>query len=263
MVVDLTRVLSEGAAGELPSHISASQISAFHRCAEAYRQTRILGVTSEPESNLTVGLGVHKGIETYYRSLGERITPGEREQRAMMAAGDYVDDTDPTAHDDADEAMRLVQTYIRDAPKITPVALEERIEVDLPGTSATLVGRLDCLAEDRIVDFKTSKSTVSKPAGDWKLQAWLYQAAHGLPAEWHVLVKTKEPKIVYGPDLRVPYDREKTRHALEFAAQTRKRIEHLYETLGPDQPWPTNGVLHMWACGKCPVRHSCPMGGDA
>ena len=42
MVVDLTRVLSEGAAGELPPHISASQIALFSRCAEAYRQERIL-----------------------------------------------------------------------------------------------------------------------------------------------------------------------------------------------------------------------------
>lgn len=263
MVIDAKSALRESEAGELPSHISASQIALFSRCAEAYRQERILGVSSEPVSALTVGSGVHKGIETYYRSFGERITEGEREQRAVMAAGDLVDDADPTAHEDADQAMRLVQTYIREAPKIKPFRLEERVEVDLPGTTATLVGYIDCLAEDRIVDFKTSARSVSKPSGAWLLQARLYQAAHWLPAEWHVLVKTKEPKLLHGADLRIPYDAEQTKRALEFAAQTRKRIEHLYETLGPNQTWPTDGVLHPWACGKCPVRHTCPMGGEA
>jgi len=263
MVVDLTRVLSEGAAGELPSHISASQISLFARCPEAYRQERILGTSREPVSALTVGSGVHKGIETYFRSLTERMTQSEREQRAILAAGDHVDDTDPTAQDEAEAAMDLVQLYVREAPKIQPVALEERFEVDVPGSTVTLVGFIDCLTSDRIIDFKTSNKAVASPSGAWKLQAWLYQAAHGLDTDFHVLVKTREPKLLHGVDLRVPYDKTQTRHALEFAAQTRRRIEHLYETVGPDQPWPAEGVLHPWACGSCSARFSCAMGGAA
>lgn len=260
MLIDARNALVESAAGQLPSHISASQIGLFVRCPESYRHQRILGATSTRGSALTIGSGVHKGIETYLRSLNERITQGEREQRAMMAAGDSVDDADPTLHDEADEAMRLVQAWIRTAPKIIPVALEDRIEVDLPGTAATLVGYVDCVATDRLIDFKTNKSRVQKPKGDWTLQARLYQAAHGLDLDFHVIVKTKDPQVQHGADLRVRYDKDKTHQALAYAADVHGRITRLYETLGPYEPWPTDGVLHPWACSLCAARTSCPMG---
>lgn len=259
MVVDLARALRDSPSGELPAHFSQSQLGVFLQCPERYRVEYVQGVKASASSALQVGSGVHKGIETYLQLRDARITKSEREQRAIIAAGDYIDDQHEGA-EEAEQAVRLVETFVRQAPPIEPVALEERIEVDLPGCDVPLVGYIDCVTADSIIEFKTAARSVNKPTGVWKVQAWLYQAAYARDMRWMVLVKNKEPKLLHGHQLRVAYDQETTRRALDLAASARKRIEQLYETIGPEQEWPLQGVLHPWACGMCAARAACIYG---
>lgn len=279
MVVDVSSAFAPSDdAARLPDHVSFSQLALMIRCPESYRQTRLLGMRGPASEALTLGSGVHAGIQAYYESFrtDARISKSEREQRATIAAADAVDDIvdralnggsgicfdDPAAIED--QAAELVQAYIRDRPAhVKPVAVEKEIRVTLPDSDIPLIGRVDLEAETSLVEIKTSASRVNTPKTDWKVQAWIYQAAIPKPVEWHVLVKNKTPLLLSSAALAVPYDETVTRKALGLASATLERIRKLYDERGPYEEWPTDGMLHPWACSMCDARAACPMGSAA
>jgi hypothetical protein len=117
---------------------------------------------------------------------------------------------------------------------------------------------LEIHGQERIIDRKRSGRAKNKPEPEWLLQADIYQLAVPLPHDWHVSVTTKMPKV------QLPEDLASLRHEV----QPRERVERmlvmlvrklgwLYQTFGPDEPWPTQGTLHPWACGFCGYRDDC------
>lgn len=276
MPVDLTSALADPSppAGALPQHISFSQLDTFIRCPRAWQAKYVQRVPSVIEDALLVGSSVHAGIGAYYegKMRDTRIAKSQRVHDAAIAVSDTFSEiaekdgkilalADP-ARDLENQAIDLVETYIKDAPRITPRSVEEKITLTLPDSDLPLVGYIDVVAEECLLEIKTSGKSVTKPQSSWRLQALLYQAAKpGMRTDWHVLVKNKTPKLVHGANLSQPYDEAASLRARDLAGRTLERIQTLYDTLGPDEAWPEEGILHPFACGYCSVKDECRLGG--
>lgn len=262
-----------------PRHLSHSRVELFAKCPEAYRQRYLRGVRGLPSEPLATGTMTHAIIGAYYQSLMKkpRMSKAEREQTSLDAAGDImvglVDEARKAGHplpferdpDDVEEqAVELGRVYIKQRPQhVKPVAIERKIEVDLGDDLPPLVGYVDVEAEASLVEIKTTSRAVSKPIGSWILQGLIYQSAIPKPVEYHVLVKTKEPRLLVSSALALAYDRDQSRRALEVVRHVARSIIRLTETVGPDEAWPMLGVSHPWACSMCDARPACPMGSAA
>lgn len=269
-IVDLTSAFDQEAqGGALPTHVSFSQLDLMIKCPEAWRQRYLVGTRGPATTALAVGSGVHAGIATMYEQL--RANPKVSKKTLVLAAKDAalaeldtrtVDEWNRPEIETATE--HLLEVYATERPThVKPIATEHEIRVDLPDSSIPLKGFVDVVAETSIVEIKTSNRKITVPTGAWKVQAWLYQAAIPKPVEWHVLVKQKQPLLITSAALAVPYDPIVTSKALGLASATLERIQKLYEQRGPYEEWPTDGILHPWACGSCDARHTCSVGGTA
>ena len=255
----------------LPTHLSASQISLYNSCPESWRLKYIEGATRPAGVQLRVGSAVHAGAEAFYRELRDSADPFSvtRVDDAVRATRDYfaytseilVDQTDQAAED---EAARLIEVYIQEAPFVMPVLIEESFTLALPDSDLPLVGRIDLTTTSgQLIDIKTSKASVSRPKPDWKLQARLYQAAfEDHDFAWHVLVKNKAPKLLVNSDLELAYDARMIRHTVEFASRVAASIQHNYQT-NPDGPWLQSGATHQYACSFCNGASLCAFGDTA
>jgi hypothetical protein len=271
MSVDLATILhGEARPGTLPEHVSFSQVELMSRCAEAWRQRYLVGTRGPATTALAVGSGVHSGIAELYDQLcaNPKISKKTLVKRAIETATTTLANIDYAGADTLDDitttTQHLLEVYATERPThIKPVATEQEIRVDLPDTDIYLKGYIDVVAETSLVEIKTSGKKVTVPTGAWKVQAWLYQAAIPRQVEYHVLVKSATPILITSAALAVQYDAAKTKSAISLASATLERIQQLYEQRGPDEEWPTTGVLHPWACGSCDARHTCSVGGIA
>lgn len=270
-VVDLTSAFDQDASGgSLPDHFSFSSLSLALTCMESWRQRYLVGTRGPATTALAVGSGVHAGIAELYDTLRDNPKAGRRTllENAKQAAANTITQLDVAVAEQRDEAgvttEHLLEVYATERPThVKPLHTEKRIEVDLPDSDIPLIGFVDLEAEGQIIEVKTSGRKITVPTGAWKVQAWLYQAAIPKPVEWHVLVKQRQPLLITSAALAVPYDPIVTNKAIGLASATLERIHKLYEQRGPLEEWPTEGVLHPWACNMCDARHSCPVGGGA
>lgn len=263
------------------AHVSASSLGMAHRCEEQWRQRYILGRIEPPSLNLTFGGADHKAIEA---SLAQKIDTGEDlpvgvvrdlflnevETRVENAGGlkeyEIKNATTKVAKQKVyDEGrtrgIELVGLYQQnESPLITPLAVEEEFNVELPDLPVVMKGFIDIMAQrssgNVIIDRKRSGQAVTKPKAEWALQAEIYQMVKGLPFEWHLSITGgKVARIVRGEELTKtvpPFER-----SLRLVQQLVAKLGFLYMRYGPDEPWPATGKLHTWACNYCGYRPDC------
>lgn len=260
---------TERVVGALPDHVSFSQLDLMIKCPEAWRQRYLVGTRGPATTALAVGSGVHAGIAKMYEQLRANPKTSKKTllEHATSAISDELDKREIAEYlrDEVEtSSTHLLEVYATERPThVKPIATEQEIRVDLPDSDISLKGFIDVVAETSIVEIKTSSRKITIPTGAWKVQAWLYQAAIPKPVEWHVLVKQKQPILITSAALAVPYDPNVTSKALGLASATLERIQKLYEQRGPYEEWPTDGILHPWACSTCDARTTCSIGGGA
>lgn len=279
------------------THFSASSAKMAVRCEEQWRQRYILGKKSPPNLALIGGKADHAAIEqsmlkkiTSFTDLPvKEVTEAfvesvekEVDQAGGLSELEWKDDLDTEAarvreYDDLrTHGQRVVKAYHETAsPLLQPIAVEAPIEILVPGLPVKVIGYIDLIANDaqlqidnpffdvsaqtRIIDRKRRKRASAKIEPEWSIQAEIYQLAHPLRHDWHISVHgTKTPSVMLPnahPTLvqAVP-SRERSERLLQ---QIVAKIGWLYQRYGPDDPWPTTGKLHPWACGFCAYRPAC------
>ena len=148
------------------------------------------------------------------------------------------------------------------SPRIQPLAVETKVSVDL-GASVPVEGRADIVREVSTIDWKTGKSAQKKPKESWRIQAAVYREATGKPVEFHSISATTRGTVsIWTPAeveglLLMPTDRERAEMRRTLASIEAQACL-LMDRLGPDEPWPTYGRFHTWACDYCGFRSTCP-----
>jgi hypothetical protein len=192
-------------------HISHTQIAMLLRCGEEYRRTYVEGQPRPLAPALIVGQVYHKAIEFGFRARltdGAELSPSEIRQVAqdawaMAVAGQEICWDGESPETLCTQAANLAELYWSEvAPDISASEIEARFEVEVPAVDVPLVGIIDLVDGDTLVDHKTARRAWSKARADRDLQAasYLYarlQQTGDLPGKFRfdVAVKGGKPRI--------------------------------------------------------------------
>jgi RecB family exonuclease len=264
--------------GEYVDHLSPSAVSTLRRCPFQYQERYIKGKKQRPAEAPVMGSSVHRAFERnfgqkiethedielvdlldWYMSEGFAVTCFEEQEKA----GEEIL-WDTTAEDTRQRGYQIVAAYQKIvSPRIQPIAVETKISVDL-GAPVPIVGIFDLEREETMIDYKTGKRAKRTPDESWRFQGAVYMEARGKPVEFHSLSATDTSKAV---TIVTPLESE----ALLVAptelerAEIRRTIRAVaaeacfyMDRYGPDEPWPTHGRFHSWACNYCGFRPNCP-----
>ena len=266
-------------------HISASSLKMAVRCEEQWRQRYVLGIKAPPGLSMLQGRADHKAIEfSMVQKVDTHVDLPTREVQdryveeleiAVDSSGGLAEievrDADtPQARQRAYDQARVhgqdvVASYHQlVAPQVQPLAVEKEFRLAVPELPVEVLGYIDLVgeipllasAEKVIIDRKRRARRSLKIEPEWSLQAEIYQLAEPLPHDWHLSVTTKTPQVVaFEPELRQELPpRARSERLLQ---QLVAKIGWLYQRFGPDEPWPTTGKMHPWACGYCGYRDRC------
>ena len=201
----------------LQQKVSASKLNVFQSCRLKFFFRYVLGLKKPKTAALHVGVAVHAVLKSWNKARWHRQYPSLAELHTayqdVWTSGQTDEavawDNPATEADQRQVGWRLLETFFRESPirdAGKPDAVEATVEADLSSHGLpTLVGVLDLVQDQRIIDFKTSGSTpnADRAALVNSTQATAYsilyrentgRKEHGI--ELHHLVKLKQPKLV-------------------------------------------------------------------
>ena len=199
----------------LQKKVSASRLNAFLQCRLKFFFSYVEGIKKPKTAALHVGSAVHSVLKAWNKARWKTqpLTLKQLHDEFTKAWADT--EGEPVKWEDGEEAeekatgWRLVETYMRESkisPDTKPDAVEVPVETDLHQHGLpTLIGVLDLVQGEVIIDFKTAGQTpnaervVHTNEVQTSIYAVLYRDAkakreNGI--ELHHLVKTKNPKLV-------------------------------------------------------------------
>ena len=211
--------------------VSPSKLSLFQSCRLKFFFRYVLGLKKPKTAALHVGVAVHAVLSGWNKARWRQQHPALADLYAhyeVVWQGEQINeavawDTPAVEAEQQQVGWRLLETFfressIRDAGK--PDAVEANVEADLSKHGLpTLVGVLDLVQDQRIIDFKTSGTTPNpeRAALVNATQATAYSLLYRentsrkeTGIELHHLVKLKAPKLVV-IYLSPPGDRERAR----------------------------------------------------
>lgn len=202
------------------SALSQSSIGQFYRCAEQFRRRWIEDDFIPPGIAAFIGTGAHKAAEYSNRAklIGKPeprsavVAAGvEGYERACQKDGVYFSPVEYTEIQARKIIKKEVDTVAalaglfndQVAPTIQPVAVEERIEMMVPGLDIPMAGTIDWREADpaKWSDLKTSGKVWDQEKADAEIQPTLYPrliehltGVRPTELKFNILVKTKEVK---------------------------------------------------------------------
>jgi PD-(D/E)XK nuclease superfamily len=280
--LDISQYLEEPVVRDDPwllpiEHLSASSLGMLARCPEQFRQRYVLGRKERPGEALVVGTAVHLAAErnfeqkitshqdipaadliTWYDDVGFPLAISEREERGEEVRWD----TDPEGARRRGRAITGAY-HGQVAPRVQPRSVETRVEADF-GLQVPVIGYADVFTDSNVIDIKTSKSSRREIKPEWRIQAAVYSTITGWPIDFHCVSASEKqhratvmtPLEAPGLSIWLPAEaRQETQRNVRTMAGM---AQAFMRTLGPDNPWPTIGQVHPWACNWCAFKEGCP-----
>lgn len=216
---------------QLQRKVSPSKLALFQSCRLKFFFRYVLGIKKPKSVALHVGATVHAVLKSWNKARWRQQTSSLADlhttytnawaSQQMEAAVAWEN---PTVEAEQQQSgWRLLETFFRESPVREagkPDAVEVSVEADLSRHGLpTLVGVLDLVQDQRIIDFKTSGTTPNADraalvnATQATAYALLYRENTGrteVGVELHHLVKLKQPRLVV-INLSPVGDRECTR----------------------------------------------------
>lgn len=241
--------------------LSASSITVAIQCPEQFRLKYLKKQRERMYPDRFIGLVDHSVHEQNFKwkmDVGKDMTPElmSKLHESEWARLEEKEDPDWDGEDPIDLqalSLQMVHAYHEIvSPRVLPVAVEQRFEERLPGVPVPIVGYVDVLTKDVIVERKTAGQKVSKPKPRWRFQGRVYSMIADLPTEWHVVTKQKTTAIYTpedSPQLGPP--KPNADATLRMIQQAAIKVNELYARYGREQPWPTDGTFADWLCDYC------------
>lgn len=261
---------------ELPTHLSATQLSMFERCPEQFRHRYVLGEKEAPSGAMLWGTCDGKAHEVNWSQKIEThqdipaaevqeafasLLDAEVDERGGASQIDWRDDTPASIKD---RGAALVGHYHRTvSPRIQPTATEEAFSLDIPGVPVPFIGYIDVSTADYTVERKTAKGSAKQIPPHYVLQTLGYALARQRPVELHISTKTIKPAVytpTEEPGLLMPFTTSTVGRAERIVAARARQIMALYDTFGPHSPWPDAIGTMAWNTAVCKM---CGYGPEA
>jgi hypothetical protein len=260
--------------------VSASALSSFARCPEAFRRKHVLGEKEPVRGAPHTGSAVHKALEVAIRfqmEQGEQLRVKRVEEVYQDAfstrlareldrgAPDWgKDGRGDKRYDLTEDAWRrrgetALHAYLDQAlPQLRPIATEEMFAVSVPGVPVPLCGYIDVRQPGEMVDWKFGSKRSFKIAPDWRLAALCYLQAFDARIAYHS-VNWGGELVLPGPevDLRVERTAENYAVSIKIVQMLVDGILAFTRQFGATEPWPAN-IGHPFACSGCTFQPTCP-----
>jgi hypothetical protein len=262
--------LPERADGAALEHLSATSLSCFWQCPEAFRRRYLLGERGPASAEMVRGRVVDAAVSAHYRAIvetGRAPAPSESEQ-ALEAAwvkevGDpaveieWGDWRAAALKDSSVVALRACLAEL--APSVQPIAVQRRFEFRLAAALEwSIVGYIDVEdAAGDVIDLKVKKAHVTQPSADADPQATLYlleRALAGTPAPrfvFHSICPTAKERARQVGTVR---SRARLQAHVTRLVATARAIDALARQLGREQPWPLADP-GSWKCSRRYCAH--------
>ncbi len=250
------------------THTSATQIGQFYYCPISYYFSYVKGIKPENNSNIYMahGTAIHAALAFNYK---QKIT-SRKDLPAREIYGYFKDEFTKeiqkgnlySSYDiiNTQTFCMLTETVISDymekvAPKIMPLEVEFKVEVQLKNYPIKPLVIIDLITEDgMIIDHKTiGKSSISKWSQknvDNNMQLTLYAAVYRKlfnKAEKGVAIHLIPRSLDFGfKEIRSNRTQESIHQILSIASSIEKIVE-----LGVFMP-------NLENCGTCPFSSVCP-----
>ncbi len=201
---------------KLQRKVSASKLALFQSCRLRFWFRYVLGLRKPKTPALHVGVAVHGVLSGWNHARWRQQTLGLTDlYTSYQAVWRSEQAEEPVAWDhpgvEAEQQQtgwRLLETFFRESPirgAGKPDAVEVMVEADLASHGLpTLVGVLDLVQNETVIDFKTSSTTPNADRAalvngtQATAYALLYRENTGgkeAGIELHHLVKLKQPKL--------------------------------------------------------------------
>jgi PD-(D/E)XK nuclease superfamily len=250
-------------------YLSASSLAKAATCPEQWRRKYLLREPEKVYYEMFLGNVVHAAAEEnwfYKMGTGKNLDLRELGIEYEKLWDRQLEKSPPDWMDkDPDQILEtglnmIVAYHEAVADKVTPVKVEERFEESIEGVPVPIIGYMDVVTPDRVIDQKTSKKRVREANANWRFQARVYELVADLPTEWHVVTNQAEPKVYTAEEEPGLYMSKGNADAtITMIKQITERLNDFYTRYGPDNPWPTDGVFHPWVCGRCFAKNNgCP-----
>lgn len=241
-------------------HLSASSLTTFLRCPRQWQNKYVLKQVEPSSSALVLGSAVHLSMSRAL--MGE--DPGSYWLETLKEAEKQgeIDWSRMKPDTTAEWAVKLSYDYYELVGKYLEVEdTEVEVTLEIPGMDIPVIGFVDVVTADRIIDLKTTGYFNTKSVRvnrEWVFQMNVYQLYQNKPAELHILTRSKTdpvvvPSTVRSPLYVPPINQEEMQR---FILQTYQQMEWMYETWGEDTPWP-GAPTHEWSGKYCKAPNCC------
>lgn len=239
-------------------HLSASSVTTFLRCPRQWQDKYIMGNRGPSNSALVLGSYVHLLIS---KALTGQAFDSSADFNRVVREACEKGTGEIVWKDKAESIQTLGQSmfyeyYETVGKHLNVESTETEIGIDF-GADIPLIGFVDIVCPDRIIDVKTTGYFSPRQVRlnpEWRLQAQIYQMHQQTPAEFHVITRAKTNPIAVPSSpsdaLYVPVrDADSTKR---YISQVYSLMNHCYDQWG-DDPWP-GGETHEWALKFCPLK---------
>lgn len=252
--------------------VSASALATFARCPEQFRLQNVLNMKQPQAGAPLTGSAVHGAMENQWqRRIEQGVDATESEVRnayhetfeALSEKAGGMGEVDwSNRAGDRDTAAkwrsageRVTLAYHGGPAKtVVPVAFEDIFTAYLPGVPVPVVGYLDLVTTEQIIDVKVGGRAHREPNSEWRMQGLIYMLSeYRLPMGWHSLAWPKKDGEVSMAQTGLPLTAERYQIAVMLVRRYVRAILAYTAAFGTEQPWPGN-LNHSWACQTCAFR---------
>ncbi|MDL1966276.1 MAG: PD-(D/E)XK nuclease family protein [Candidatus Desulfofervidus auxilii] len=238
-------------------HLSVSQINMYLRCGLQYFYRYVMGMKLPPAGAMVLGGGVHKVIEEDYKekkekgqnkALSEKQDMFVEEFKERIKEAELREDEKPEEMEK--QGVGLIKVHHEEVAIATePLEVEQPFEIHFEGKDYSLIGRIDLVTIEGVIDHKTASRKYNQNQVETDLQLPIYSFVTGInDVGFDVLVKTKKPAV---QKIRAKCDEAKAKRVKAYIAKVAEAIER--QVFLPAQPG--SWVCSPKWCGYWEICH--------
>jgi hypothetical protein len=253
---------------ETRPHFSVTQLRTYLECPYKYYLSYEEKLQWEKvPSGVAFGSAVHKAVE----GLNRALTDGGMDEKAVIALFESQWRTETKREgieyrnpDESEELMdkgkRLVQLYYQQFGEMKPQAVERTfrlpildVSTGLFESSRDILGKIDLIADDGVLELKTSARSINQREADTSLQLTLYSWAYRMifgreekSLRTVALLKTAKSAIQTIETCRTAEDHSRL---MELISQVIRAVELRVFYRNPATRYGCDGCVYRIACG--------------
>lgn len=253
---------------EIRPHFSVTQLTTYLDCPFKYCLMYVERLQWEKvPSGVAFGSAMHRTVEEFNRSL---LGDGMNEESTIaLFEKQWSTETDREEveyknQDEPEELMdkgkRLVQLYCQEFSEMKPQAVERAFRLPILDVSTGLfensrdiVGTVDLITGDGVIEIKTSARSMNQREADTSLQltlySWAFRMIYGREEESLkivTLVKSSKPKVQIAETCRTPAHHTKL---IELISQVIRAVELGIFYRNPNTRYGCDGCVYHNTCG--------------